>query len=90
MTAGRESPQNMPYFIYVLISVPFGTRYIGATGAIEERLKAHNSGKCKYTKNRRPWVLIYKEEFPSLSEARKRETFLKTGQGREFLDKVLK
>ena len=80
----------MPYFIYVIKSITCGTRYIGSTGEVEQRLSAHNSGKCAYTKNRRPWILIYKEEFPTLPEARKRETYLKTGQGREFLDKVIK
>ncbi|MBU1356411.1 MAG: GIY-YIG nuclease family protein [Candidatus Edwardsbacteria bacterium] len=79
----------MPYFVYILKSVSLGTRYIGSTANIEQRIKEHNSGKCTYTRNRRPWVLIYKEEFPNLSEARKRERYFKTGQGREFIDKVI-
>ncbi|MDQ7799391.1 MAG: GIY-YIG nuclease family protein [Candidatus Edwardsbacteria bacterium] len=80
----------MPYFAYILKSVSLGTRYIGSTADIDKRLTEHNDGKCPYTRNRRPWVLVYSEEFASLAGARKRERFLKTGQGREFLDKIIK
>ena len=33
------------------------------------------------------WKLIYKEEFESKTEALKREKWLKTGTGREYLEK---
>ncbi|HAD82889.1 MAG: hypothetical protein A2509_09865 [Candidatus Edwardsbacteria bacterium RIFOXYD12_FULL_50_11] len=80
----------MSYFVYVLKSISVETRYIGSSADINERLVAHNNGKCKYTRNRRPWVLVYSEEFATLADAMKRERYLKTGQGREFLDKVIK
>jgi hypothetical protein len=34
--------------------------------------------------------MVYKEEYATLSEARKRELFLKSGAGRKFLDILLK
>jgi hypothetical protein len=37
-----------------------------------------------------PWQVIYTEKFDNLGEARKREIFLKSGQGRKFLDEILK
>ena len=75
----------MDYFVYVLRSIDYNCNYIGSTYDIEERLKAHNDGKCRYTSGRRPWVLIYKEEYKTRGDAMKREKFLKSGQGRKFL-----
>lgn len=53
----------------------------------DNRLLQHNAGSTKSTKGYRPWELVYKEEFKTLHEARAREVFLKSGIGREFLDK---
>ena len=49
------------------------------------RLNSHNSGKTKSTKFGRPWVIIHEETFLTYTEARKRELFLKTGQGRKWI-----
>ena len=77
------------YSIYVLLSVNYGTRYVGSTENVQKRVKEHNGGKVRYTKGRKPWKVIYKESFSTLSEARQRELFLKSGQGRKFLDSIL-
>jgi len=79
----------MSYFVYVLKSVNYGNRYVGSTNDCEKRVKFHNAGKCRYTKGRRPWALVYSETFATRGEAMKRENFLKTGQGRKFLDGAL-
>jgi len=42
------------------------------------------------TKNRGPWGLVYQERYGSRSEAMIREKFLKSGKGREMLDKINK
>jgi len=74
---------------YVLKSLKSGKRYIGHTSKSPiKRLKAHNSGTNKFTRQNRPLVLIYAEEYVSKTEAIKREKFLKSGKGREFLDKI--
>ena len=52
------------------------------------RLLQHNAGSTKSTKGYRPWELVYKEEFETLQEARNRAVFLKSGIGKEFLDKL--
>ena len=59
--------------------------YIGSTRNLPSRLKSHHYGKVKSTKGRKPLDLIYVEEFESYTEARKREIYLKSGAGREFL-----
>ncbi len=68
---------NMHY-TYILKCAD-GTLYVGATNNIEKRLKEHNTSKqgAHYTKIRRPVELVYKEEFETLSESRKREAEIK-------------
>ena len=54
------------------------------------RLKQHNDKSLSFwTKRGNNWRLVYKEEFSSKTEALKRESWLKTGVGREFLNKKL-
>ncbi|MBU1102541.1 GIY-YIG nuclease family protein [Patescibacteria group bacterium] len=77
------------YYAYVIKSQSHDTRYVGTTNDIYKRLNEHNSGKCRYTSGRRPWQLVYKEEYSIRGKAMKREKFLKSGQGRKFLDKIL-
>ena len=46
-----------------------GSLYTGWTNNLEKRIKDHNAGRgAKYTKARRPVVLVYKEEFPTKRE----------------------
>ena len=78
------------YYVYVIKSIKYFNRYIGSTDEINKRVGEHNRGKCRYTSGRRPWVLIYKEVFLTRSEAMEREKFLKSGQGRRYLDRILK
>ena len=65
------------YFIYVIKSLKNKRYYIGSTNNLKRRLEEHNSGKSKYTRLTKPFRLIYKEEYKTLKEARKREYYLK-------------
>lgn len=54
------------------------TYYTGWTNHLEERVKAHNTGKgAKYTKCRTPVELVYFEEFETKEEAMRREFAIK-------------
>ncbi|MBE0572266.1 MAG: GIY-YIG nuclease family protein [Ignavibacteriaceae bacterium] len=77
------------YSVYVLFSKKLNKRYIGSTQDVDQRLNEHNLGKSKFTSGGIPWELIYNESFSTNSEARKRESFLKSGVGRKFLDQIL-
>ena len=77
------------YTVYALISQKDGNLYIGLTSDLEKRVERHNRGYEKATRNRRPFVLVYKEELPNRQEARKREKFLKSGCGREYLKSIM-
>ena len=67
----------MGYYCYILKCAD-GSYYTGWTTDLERRLKQHNSGNgSRYTRSRRPVVLVYKEELPTRSAALKREIKLK-------------
>ena len=79
------------YYIYV-IKNENNKIYIGQTDNIEKRLKRHNkilkNKITSYTSiNKGKWVLIYKEEFLTREEAIKREKYLKSHIGRDWLRK---
>lgn len=75
-------------FVYVIKSQKFKFRYVGITDNLERRLVEHNSGKNNSTSFYEPFDLLYTEEYKDYQEARNREKFLKSGQGRKFLDKL--
>jgi putative endonuclease len=77
------------YFVYVLRSIKYGTRYVGNTQNVDKRLEEHNTGRVRYTKGRMPWTVVCTEQYQTKSAAMKREKFLKSGQGRGFLDSIL-
>jgi putative endonuclease len=76
------------YYTYVLRSLKTGIRYVGSSEDVEARLRRHNYGKVKFTRNHKPWKLVYSERYDSRAEAYKRELFLKSGQGRKYLDNI--
>jgi len=79
----------MKYFVYVVESDE-GFRYKGMTDNLERRLGEHNDKLLSFwTKRGTNWKLIYKEEFGSKTDALKRERWLKSGVGRDYLKKVL-
>ena len=75
------------YFVYIL-ECSDKTLYVGSTNNLEKRLREHNELKsgAHYTKIRRPVLLKYKEELPSLSDARKREAEIKKWTRQKKLD----
>ena len=55
-----------------------GTLYTGWTTNLEHRVKAHNDGEgAKYTRSRRPVVLVYREQAADRSAALRRERAIK-------------
>ena len=78
------------YYTYVIKSLKNNRHYVGFTKKNPKiRLKEHNSATNIYTKHNRPFELIYFEQYETESFARKRERFLKSGHGREFLKRKL-
>ena len=78
------SQSTLVYHVYVLRN-PRGTLYVGQTAALALRVEQHQRGEAGWTRSHGPWELAYTEEFQSRSHAMRREKFLKSGQGREWL-----
>jgi putative endonuclease len=75
---------------YALRSKKDGWLYIGMSSDVEKRVEQHNRGYNRSTRSRTPFELFHVEQCRSREEARKREKFLKSGKGREFLRAQLK
>jgi putative endonuclease len=73
------------YIVYAIVSKKDRQIYVGFTANIERRVKEHNSGNTFSTKAFRPWQLLYTETASDRIEARKKEKYLKSGVGKEFL-----
>ena len=76
------------YKVYAIKSKRRNYIYVGMTSNLEERIQRHNNGRERTTRAYRPFELIYYEEQPTREKARKREIYLKSGVGKEFLKKL--
>jgi putative endonuclease len=75
------------FYVYILQSIKDNKFYIGYSADLKKRVGEHSKGEVASTKGRRPMILIYYEAYRAEKDARVREIFLKTGQGREFMRK---
>lgn len=67
----------MMHYCY-LVRCSDGTFYCGYTNNLDKRIATHNNGKgAKYTKTRRPVILVYSECFDNKIDAMKREWQIK-------------
>jgi len=81
-------PQSMAsdfHYVYVLVSLAHRDRhYTGYTTDLEERLVAHNSGRCPHTSRSAPWRVETAIAFRSQEKAIAFERYLKSHSGRAF------
>lgn len=77
------------YYVYILQSKKDTKLYTGCTNDLKKRIVLHNSGKVESTKKRKPLTLVHYEAFLNKEDAFQREQWLKTGWGRNHLQKVL-
>ncbi|OGL78524.1 hypothetical protein A3E39_01550 [Candidatus Uhrbacteria bacterium RIFCSPHIGHO2_12_FULL_60_25] len=79
-----------PWFIYILRCAD-GSLYTGITKDVQSRIEKHNDGTgAKYTRSRRPVVLVWSKRTTSASAAMKREARIKgwaRTQKEHFLNK---
>ncbi len=81
----RNTTSRMFFFVYVLQSLKDNKLYIGYTNNLKQRIEEHQKGKSFSTKFRLPFQLIYFEGGLDENDAKRREGYLKTTQGRRFL-----
>lgn len=75
------------YCVYILKSKSCDHFYTGQTNSIVRRLEEHNSGNIYWTKRYKPWSVVYVEHFDNREEAVKREKYLKSHAGRNWIKK---
>jgi len=74
---------------YILQSEFTKRYYIGSCNDINLRLKQHNTGRTRSTKNGIPWNIIYSENYQTRQEAYRRERQLKAYKGGEAFKKLI-
>lgn len=88
MPSNKTSP--VFFYTYVLKSLKDGDNYVGYTDNLKKRLEEHFLGQSFATRARRPFKLIYFEACLDKEDAKQREKYLKTTNGRIFLVKRLR
>ena len=81
----RNTTSAVFHYVYALESLKDNKRYIGYTANLKRRLMEHSNGEGFSTAPRRPFRLIYFEGCLNAVDAKRRERYLKTTQGRRFL-----
>ena len=79
----------MQAFLYILFSKTLNKYYVGSTPDLDRRIAEHNRGKEKFTKTGMPWILVYKEVFEELKQARQRESFIKKMKSRTYIERLI-
>jgi putative endonuclease len=77
------------YFVYILKSQIRKYFYVGLTNNAERRFQQHQAGRERTTRAYRPFELVQVEMYATRQEARKREKYLKSGIGKEWLKSFL-
>jgi len=76
--------------VYILQSEKTKRFYIGCAEDVSARLKEHNRGQTVSTRERGPWILMYQEQFATLTEARRRERQLKSWKSHRSIQEMIK
>jgi putative endonuclease len=78
------------YYVYILRSQRDGKLYTGYSANLKRRIQEHKQKKTHTTARMGKISLIYYEAFISEKDARDREKYLKTTQGKRTLKLMLK
>ena len=77
-------------FVYILRSLKSNTYYIGSTKDIIRRFRQHNSGNVFSTKYKRPFELVFSQEYQTIQQACKIEKKIKNWKRKDFIEKIIK
>jgi putative endonuclease len=87
--AAKATPAPVPVWSLYILKCRDGSLYTGVTNDIDRRFLAHQEGKAsRYTRTRRPVVLVYREKCGSRSQALSRECAVKS-LSRERKDELI-
>jgi putative endonuclease len=74
---------------YILQSATSGKFYIGSADDLPRRFEGHQRGQTPYTRPRGPWALVYQEEYPTVTEAQRRERQLKSWKSHRSIQELI-
>jgi putative endonuclease len=78
------------FWVYIIHNPITDRYYIGYSEDPDKRLAQHNEGINKSTKSGAPdWEIIYKEDFPTRSEALRREKSIKARKSKKFIESLV-
>lgn len=77
------------FIVYILKNTVTGKHYIGSTNNLVRRVNEHRRGQARSTKQKGFWKIIYKEEYLSVIEAKRREKLIKSYKGGNAFKKLL-
>ncbi len=85
-----KSLTNLPYSVYILRCAD-DTLYTGIARDVQQRLIEHNTSDkaAKYTRARRPLILVYHEQCENKSIALKREMAIKKMKRSQKLELII-
>ena len=75
--------------LYILYDEDRGKYYIGQTANLADRLARHIQKRSKYTRTG-DWKLVYTEDYPTRSEAVRRESYLKKLKDKALIEKLVR
>ena len=75
--------------VYILRSNLNGRYYIGSTDNLDRRLKWHEGGYVKSTRNLRPLELVFYQSFDTGKEAKQIEYKIKKMKSKEIIEKII-
>lgn len=79
------------FYLYLLQSLISPNKtYLGVTNNLDKRLLYHNKGSNRSTKLKRPWKIVYTEQYDTKTKAMKREWHLKHPSGYQEKLKILR
>ena len=77
------------HYVYVIKSINRNYLYVGLTNNPKRRITQHNTRKERTTRIYAPFKIVAIEKYKTRIEARRREKYLKSGIGKEYLKSLL-
>jgi len=78
------------YYVYILHNSSKKFIYVGYSEDVKSRLETHNSKQVVSTKAYVPLELIHYEAYKNMTDAKRREKYLKSNKGKTTLMTMLK
>jgi len=76
-------------FVYIIQRVEKDEFYVGSAADVANRLKQHNAGNVVATKYKRPYKLVFQQQFDSLDAAKRIERRIKSWRRRDWIERTI-